>query len=97
MKFQISRRAQREVERINRWWLENRDSRDLFVRELAEAELQLRTAPEREVWRKRGDRSIRRMLLPRTEYHLYYEYDVARDRLLVLAVWSARRGSIPKL
>ena len=80
MKFEISQRARRELERINRWWIENRDARDLFVRELAEGEIHLSTAPESEVWRKRGDR-----------------YDATRERLLVLAVWGATRGTTPKL
>ncbi len=97
MKFEISRRAQRELERINRWWIEHRDARDLFARELGEAEIHLRTAPESEVWRRRGDRLIRRWLLPKTGYHLYYEYDATRERLLVLAVWGATRGSSPRL
>lgn len=97
MKFEISRRARRELARINRWWIENRDARDLFVRELAEAEVHLRTAPESEVWRKRGDRVIRRWLLPKTGYHLYYQYNATEKHLLVLAVWSAARGTTPRL
>jgi plasmid stabilization system protein ParE len=38
---------------------------------------------------------IRRVLLPRTRYHVYY---VAReDVVLVLAVWHAKRGSGPPM
>ena len=97
MKFEVSRRARRELERIHRWWIANRDARDLFVRELADAEAHLRTAPEGEVWRQRGGRVIRRWLLPKTKYHLYYEYQLAEQRLLVVAVWGAARGSTPRL
>ncbi|MBA3392655.1 MAG: type II toxin-antitoxin system RelE/ParE family toxin [Deltaproteobacteria bacterium] len=97
MKFEISRRARRELERINRWWIENRDSRGLFVRDLAQAEMHLRTAPESEVWRNRGDHVIRRWLLPKTGYHLYYRYDAAQKHLVILAVWGATRGTTPRL
>ncbi|MCX5748439.1 MAG: type II toxin-antitoxin system RelE/ParE family toxin, partial [Proteobacteria bacterium] len=97
VKFEISRRARRELEQINQWWVANRDARDLFVRELADAERQLRTAPESEIWRKRGDQMIRRWLLPKTRYHLYYRYDATQEQLLVLAVWGANRGTTPRL
>ena len=43
MKFEVSRRARRELERINRWWVANRDARDLFVRELADAVIEGKT------------------------------------------------------
>jgi plasmid stabilization system protein ParE len=98
LKFEISRRARREIERIGRWWVDNRpDARELFVHELAEAERSLRAAPETEAWRTRSDKVIRRWLLPKTQYHLYYWYEPKTDRLLVVAVWGAARGSNPKL
>lgn len=40
---------------------------------------------------------IRRWLLPKTKYHLYYEYQLAEQRLLVVAVSGAARGSTPRL
>jgi plasmid stabilization system protein ParE len=97
VKFEVSRRARREIERINRWWVEHRDTRDLFVRELAEAEVGLRAAPQGEIWRQRGVGVIRRWLLPKTGYHLYYRYDAEKNYLLVVAVWGATRGRGPKL
>ena len=98
MKFEISRRARREIERIGRWWVDNRPAaRELFVHELAEAERLLRTAPDTEAWRTRGGKVIRRWLLPKTQYHLYFLYDAKSDRLLVVAVWGATRGKDPNL
>ncbi len=37
---------------------------------------------------------IRRLLLP-TGWHLYYSVDANRSRVLILAVWYARRGQSP--
>ena len=34
---------------------------------------------------------VRRILLPRTRYHLYYRVDETAGRLEVLALWYARR------
>lgn len=97
MKFEISRRARREIERINDWWVAHRDDHDLFLRELAEAEIALRAAPQGEVWRRRGGRVIRRWLLAKSGHHLYYRFEPTEDRILVVAAWGATRGSTPKL
>jgi hypothetical protein len=42
-----------------------------------------------------GKRSVRRLLLARTHYHLYFVEEP--ERLYVVAVWSAFRGRGPKL
>ena len=42
-----------------------------------------------------GKRTVRRLLLPRTHYHL--SFVVEPDRLYVVAVWSAFRGRGPTL
>jgi plasmid stabilization system protein ParE len=42
-----------------------------------------------------GSKSVRRLLLSRTHYHLYFVQETAR--VYVLAVWSAFRGRAPKL
>jgi len=70
----------------------------LFVEELAEAERALTTLPESgELWRIRRKRTIRRRLLEKTAQHLYYVYSREREEVLVLMLWSARRGRGPKL
>jgi hypothetical protein len=40
---------------------------------------------------------IYRVLLPKTEQHLYYSIDEQADVVLVLTIWGARRGRGPKL
>jgi len=97
--FVITPRARAQVERARLWWGENRDKAPgLLVQELAEAEQHLMTLPESgPVWRIRGKQPIRRWMLEKTAYHLYYVYRPHRQEVLVLAVWSARRGRQPKL
>ena len=99
MKFVITPRARRQVERERRWWEENRDkSPRLFLHELTEAERHLTAFPESgELWRIRQKRTIRRWLLEKTAQHLYYVYRPEREEVLVLAIWGARRGRGPKL
>ncbi len=38
---------------------------------------------------------VRRLLLQKTKYWVYYAYDVRHAVVYVLAVWSARRGTPP--
>ena len=40
---------------------------------------------------------VRRLLLPKSRYHLYYEYDADSKELTVLALWGAVRGRRPPL
>lgn len=40
---------------------------------------------------------IRRLLLERSRYHVYYTSDAASGVVVVLAVWSAVRGRRPPL
>jgi len=40
---------------------------------------------------------IRRVLLRRSQYHVYYEVDEVQSMVVVHAVWSTARGSLPDL
>jgi plasmid stabilization system protein ParE len=91
----ISKRAQREIERIDRRWIETRSAAtDLFFSELREILDLLENNPGLGVLYppKPG---VRRILLRGSLYHVYYE--VAGKRVAVLSVWSAVRGRGPKL
>ena len=90
-------RATRDIEEINAWWRANREAAaDLFLFELR-ATLSIAAlsptlgAPARDVRLL----DIRRLILQRTRYHVYYR--VAGQVLEVLAVWHAVRGSGPGL
>lgn len=49
------------------------------------------------IYTERRGRTIRRLLLPRSRYHLYFTYDEAADIVEVRAVWHAGRGRGPLL
>lgn len=45
----------------------------------------------------RGGRTARRLLLPKSRNHVYFEVDEASGLIVVLAVWGAPRAKGPKL
>ena len=99
MKLRISRRARSQIERIQAWWVENRPaSPALFLDELAATERRLRAAPELgAVYTEGKGGVVRRVVLPKTQHHIYYRIDLEGTELMVLVVWGARRGRLPKL
>ena len=74
MKLEISKRARRQIERIQTWWVRERPAaRGLFLDEIAAAEQQLRATPELgSIYAEYRTRTVRRVLLPKTNHHLYY-------------------------
>jgi plasmid stabilization system protein ParE len=97
VRFENSRRARRQIDRIHAWWSDNRPAvRWLFLEELRRAELLLRANPQLGiVYMAHKSGEIRRVLL-RTEHHLYYRYLAHRNELIVLAVWGATRKRDPR-
>ena len=93
----FERRAAREVEEIDEWWRINRTAApNLFTLELEQSLRIVQAAPAlgapaRSV-RLPG---VRRVLMRRTRYYIYYR--LAGDRLDVLAVWHTSRGAGPDL
>ena len=91
--------AARQIEEANEWWREHRESSpDALADDLARAfDLVSRQpgvgAPAR------SDRlpDVRRLLLPRVGYLLYYRTAPSRHEVHVLALWHARRGTDPPL
>jgi len=99
VRFRVSKRARRSIERINAWWFENRRAAPmLFLDELASAEVLLRSNPEAgTVYATHGSGVVRRIVLPKTRHHLYYRYVAERSELVVLVIWGAPRERGPKL
>ena len=89
--------ARAQLAAIKAWWAANRHGApDLFADELARALAELVMLPDL------GTAStdprlpgVRRLLLARTQYLLYYR--VADESLVVLAVWHTKRGNRPPL
>jgi plasmid stabilization system protein ParE len=70
----------------------------MFALEMAEAlELLAETPTLGVYYGHRGGRAIRRLLLPRSRYHVYFTYDEDAGVLEVRAVWHAARGRRPSL
>jgi plasmid stabilization system protein ParE len=98
VRVRISARARREADRRDAWWRANRlEARNLFTRELLEVIdlLQANTEIGQRYEAARFPAPVRRVLLPKSETHVYFA--VVDEDVWVLAVWGARRGRGPKL
>ena len=95
MKVELSREASAQARQIDAWWRRNRRTApELFVRELGRAVDALEAMPGLGV-RYAPKPGVRRLLLERTRYHVYFAADA--ERVYVIAVWSALRGRGPAL
>jgi hypothetical protein len=99
VKVRATGRAKREIARAALWWSKNRPhARLLFLDELEAAERHLRTAPiTGQIYGYRKNRLIRRWLLEKTEYHVYFSVNRNAQLVMLHSVWGARRGRGPKL
>jgi plasmid stabilization system protein ParE len=71
---------------------------DLFDGELEAILGRLVVAPARgSKYIESKGRLVRRLLMPRTSHHVYFEIDDDRGRVNVLAVWHTARGKAPLL
>jgi len=97
MKIRLTPRALQEAKRIRAWWQKNRPSApELFDEELTVAIDQIGRMPTSGVpYTASFGEAIRRVLLPKTENHLYYV--VRSDDLVILSIWGAPRRRGPKL
>ena len=99
MRVLLAARAKRELMRLDRVWRESRPAAPgLLIEELEAAKLHLLTAPQSgELLGERQERPLRRWLLPKTQYHLYFSVDLAAEMLIIHSIWGARRRNGPKL
>jgi plasmid stabilization system protein ParE len=91
----FQRRATREIEEVDAWWRQNRRAvPDLFLDELERTLAVVVLMPSLGA-AARSERlhGVRRALLKKTRYHVYYR--VRGEALDVLAVWHAARGEGP--
>lgn len=93
------KRAARQIELAATWWRENRQGSpdalsDELVRTLDLITLQPGVGVPTLSARLSG---VRRILLPRVGYFLYYRVAPRKPLIEVLALWHSRRGSGPSL
>lgn len=87
--IEVSPRAEAEIERARLWWFENRPKAPwAFIDSLEAAFARLET--EAGMPPIVGPRNLRRILLPRVRFHLYYR---VRDATTVdvLSLWQSNR------
>jgi plasmid stabilization system protein ParE len=99
MKVRFGARSAEQARVVNNWWRENRPAApSLFADELGEALRLLKYAPSTgEPFGHWIEYGVRRLLLPRTRYHVYYVFERATAVVQVLAIWSSLRGKPPSL
>jgi plasmid stabilization system protein ParE len=81
------------------WWAENRPAApDLFAREFRGTLDEIRMMPGAGIaWPTLRRPTLRRILMPRTENHVYFRVDEKTQTVHVLVVWGAPRGTTPRL
>jgi plasmid stabilization system protein ParE len=96
VRARLSARAERELSRLDaRWRAERPAAPDLLTDELLTAVRALQSSPEIGVaFGTLKNNVVRRILLEKSEYHVYYI--VLDDEVFVLSIWGARRGRTPR-
>lgn len=102
MKVKLAPRALYRARIIKTWWRDHRPGTEkLFEQELEHLTSKLRSMSSRSplgtVHGISHGAAIRRVLLPKTEQHVYYSIDEANDIVIIHTIWGARRGRSPRL
>jgi plasmid stabilization system protein ParE len=99
VKIEIARRASLQVERASSWWHKNRPSAPLlFEHEFERALTQLASTPRAGLSYPTARRpAMKRLLLAKTGYHVYFALERNETVVVIHSVWGARRGRGPKL
>ncbi len=89
--------ADAQIREIDSWWRRNRPAApDLFLNELSDSFQLIAGAPQiGRLYRQSPVPHVRRLLLKKTRYHVYYV--IVAGEVRVLAVWHAQRGVGPPL
>jgi hypothetical protein len=84
---------------IEEWWAENRPAAPTtFTDELEETFNLIRTTPCAGIrWPTPRRPTLRRILMPKTQNHVYFRVEDAENTVFVLAVWGAPKGRGPGL
>ena len=89
--------AAEQVRTIDGWWRRERPAAPLlFSEEFSDALVLIAGAPQAgRPYPHATVSEVRRVLLRSSRYHVYYK--IHKDDAIILAVWSAVRGSGPEL
>jgi len=94
-----TRVAEIDAHKARDWWRDNRPAApSLFEDELTEALALLVEQPNAGKPAPRPDYpKLRRLVMRRTRYLIFYEYNAESGEVLVRRIWSALRGRPPRL
>lgn len=97
-RVEFSPEAGEQAERVASWWIENRPAAPtLFRDELAAAVSRLEASPRSGTFYELAPMPMRRLLMPRSRYHIYYTVEETTALVRIHAVWHASRGHGPPL
>jgi len=98
VKIRFTREARSRATTVARWWRAHAMVPDLFDCELTEVQDKILATPRLgTAYRTVRGRTLHRILMPKTQQHLYYSVDVESGVILIHMIWGARRGRGPKL
>ena len=97
--FRVSRRAASQIRAAAEWWAHNRPKApQAFSEELESAFALVRELPNAgEFVRHSTIAGVRRILLGRVQFHLYYRVESASSAVEVLALWHTSRETDPAI
>jgi plasmid stabilization system protein ParE len=96
-RVELSPEALEHAQAIRAWWIENRPAApNLFADELGAAIRKLKAAPRTGArYEDAPVHDMRRVLLSRTRYHVYYTVDDDSQLVRVHAIWHTSREHGP--
>ena len=96
MKVDLSRRAQREMQRIAARWRENASSPAVFLDELEQTIEHIETTSVLgAVYDAKARRTVHRRLMKKSACHVYLVRQSA-ELIVIVSIWGARRRRGPK-
>jgi plasmid stabilization system protein ParE len=98
-RIEFSPDARAQTRTVGDWWRIHRPSApELFHEELAATLEMIRSSPQvGKGYQLSAIPGLRRSLMPRTRYHLYFAFHEERALIFVHAIWHASRGQGPPL
>ena len=98
-RIEFSPDALAQIRAVRNWWHINRPSAPQLLREELAATLEIvRSSPRAaQAYQFVDIPGLRRILMPRTRYHVYFTVHDDRGLVFVHAIWHASRGHGPQL
>jgi plasmid stabilization system protein ParE len=96
-RFKVASHAAQQIRTAAEWWLKSRSkSPNAFAEDLEAAFTLIQELPNAgEAVQHPTILNVRRILLGRVHYHLYYSVSTKESVVEVLALWHTSRGSAP--